>query len=373
MKFFKITVFIFAVLCLSSLSSAAINGDLPAPTPLKATATNDGLDLSWTPPASTPVEGYNLYIKRPGAVDFKLATSQPMAETSVHLKRLFAGREYIFAVTAVGMNGEESPRAQLKVIIKNAGFAPPLGFKAEILCNGIRLKWDRCEPASVSGFNLYLADEAGRPVRKLSAEPLTENQVTLTKLKVGKTYRFLLTALSNDGRESPPAPVLEVQNTGGENPDGSWFLGLAGGADLPVQNWQSAYTLGQGGRITLGYAFNTNLAVELDLEGFCFSGSNYSGAISDIELLALPSLRYRFLAQGVSPYLLAGAGPNIEILSASPGQVILENVDAAAGLGVEIPLSGRAFVFAEAKFNFLFFPGVSAQDVPVWAGARFGL
>lgn len=387
MKSFKSLFLSIVLLCLPTVAHA----EPPAPAGLRSNLENGTLVLNWNPTVFAGFKGYNLYVKRPGSDHFVLITPQPITDTWVNLKKMKTGQEYEFSLTSVDTAGGESPQTRLKVVLHNPALSPPQGFKAEISDNGIQLIWDKGDPASMSGFNLYLADESGNPTRKLTGEPLADNQVTLKKLKRDKTYRFLLTALSTDGRESLPTPALVVPYSGGpagvstnpvetteskpngEIPLGSWFLALAGGMDLPVENWQPGYTLGPGGKITLGYEFNKNLAVQLDVVGFYFSGNNYSGTITDIELIALPSLRYRFFAQGFSPYLLAGVGADIETLSAAPGQVILENVDAAGGIGMEIPLSGRANVFAEAKLNFLFFPGVTAQDVPVLAGVRFGL
>lgn len=282
------------------------------------------------------------------------------------------------------------------MVVKDSALSPPTGFKAEIFDKGVNLSWNKSNISLVSGFNLYLADESGNPVKKLSAEPLTDNQVTLVKLKLDKTYRFILKALLRDGLEGPPTQVLEVQyanrtskaptnpalapvtaheesKPAPASPQGFCFLELAGGIDLPAQNWQSAYTSSPGGKISVGYEINRSLAIQLDVEGFYFSGTNYSGSITDTELLVLPTIQYSFCEQGIRPYLMAGVGVDFEFLSATPGSLVIENVDAAVGAGVEVQLTGRTYVFAEGKYNLIFFSEVTGQDVPILAGVRFGL
>jgi tetratricopeptide (TPR) repeat protein len=151
-----------------------------------------------------------------------------------------------------------------------------------------------------------------------------------------------------------------------------FYLGLAGGADLAGQGWQSAYTAGPGGKILLGYQFDPNWAFQLDLEGFYFTGVNFSGAISDIEGFALPSLHYSFRDGWIGPYLMAGAGGEFELLSGNPGLTVAD-LDAFLGAGLEADLGNRAFLFVEGKYNFILSANATANDTPVLAGARFGL
>jgi hypothetical protein len=100
---------------------------------------------------------------------------------------------------------------RLAVIAQEPVLSVPTGFKGEVTNKGIQLTWDEVDPEWVPGFNLYLADEDGNPGRKLNREPLTENQITLAKLKHNKTYGFFLTGISKDGQEGPPTAVLTIQ------------------------------------------------------------------------------------------------------------------------------------------------------------------
>lgn len=149
---------------------------------------------------------------------------------------------------------------------------------------------------------------------------------------------------------------------------GTFYLGFAGGGDLPAHGWQPAYALGPGGSLQLGLRLDREWDLRLDLAGFYFSGVNYSGPISDAELFALPTLVYHF----GGPYVLLSAGGEMEILSGNTGPPV-SDFDAALGAGYEYDLGGHAWVFAEAKYNFILSPLATANDVPVAAGIRLGL
>jgi hypothetical protein len=184
----------------------------------------------------------------------------------------------------------------------------------------------------------------------------------------------------------PPTPTpsggsASVSTQGGESKvvqlpskpfPGFFYLGLAGGMDIPGQGWQSAYRLSPGGMLCLGYAFDKNWEVQLELEGFYFSGVNYSGSIFDTELFAIPTLRYRFSLEGITPYLLAGVGGEFELLSGNTGPPV-GDLDVALGAGLEAGLGSNTFLFVEGKMNFIFSSQVVGRDIPILAGIRFGL
>ncbi len=178
-----------------------------------------------------------------------------------------------------------------------------------------------------------------------------------------------------------PTPVGWVPNSastaGGQPPKaqaaagrplGYFYLGLAGGGDIPAKGWQAAYTAAPGGSLQLGMRLDGEWDVRLDLAGFGFSGTNYSGPISDVELYALPTVLYHF----GGPYLLLSAGGEGEILSGNTGPPVLD-FDLALGAGYEADLGGRAWLFVEGKYNFILSPLAIGNDAPVVAGVRMGL
>jgi hypothetical protein len=182
-------------------------------------------------------------------------------------------------------------------------------------------------------------------------------------------FSFILLFASASLLHADTAP----SSTASPNP---YYFEAAIGVDLPGQNWQPAYTLGVGGRLSAGYVFDQTLSAQLDIENFYYSGTNAAGSISDSELRMVPTAHYNFgpiAGLGVSPYLLAGIGLDFEASSALPGSSTVGNLDLCAGAGVEFPFLNQITGFVETKLNFVFAYNVTGIDIPVLAGARFSL
>jgi hypothetical protein len=165
-----------------------------------------------------------------------------------------------------------------------------------------------------------------------------------------------------------------VSNSEAFIPKSRFFVELAEGIDIPALHWQNGYKEGRGGKFNVGYGLFKNLAVQLDVESFKYSGVNaFFGTISDSELLILPTLRYNFHVKRIHPYLLAGAGTDFESLSSTTGKDSLRMFDVAVGAGLDIQLAGQTAVFVESKYNFVFANRITGQDVPVLVGVHLGL
>jgi len=165
----------------------------------------------------------------------------------------------------------------------------------------------------------------------------------------------------------PPSAATRTAASKG-HPTGGFYIGIGGGADIPAVNWQSAYSVGPGGAFELAYRLDPQFEVGLDVMGFYYSGTNYSGAISDAEIYVLPTFRYHL----GGPYLLVSGGAEVELLSGNSGPPAI-NPELALGAGYEYELAPRTFLFLEGKFNFIFSPLATGNDVPVVAGLRAGL
>ena len=198
------------------------------------------------------------------------------------------------------------------------------------------------------------------------------NSSVLVAEDITATPQPTVTTQSFEPTKTPIVASTESKTTSDSLQD-HFYLEIAGGIDLPTQNWQSTYTLGPGGKISLGYEFDKSLAILLDMENFYFSGTNYSGSISDTELLILPTIRYSFSEHGIRPYLLAGVGMEFEFLTATPGSLTVGNFDLAVGAGLDVQLAQQTYAFVEGKYNFIFSPEATGQDIPVLAGIRFGI
>ncbi len=187
------------------------DAETPGPVNLQVNPSNDGLLLSWDAPSFVEIQGYRVYIKRPGSETFDLLTAHPQAETSVDLKHMKVGEDYEFAVSTVSATGKESPLRHITAVPEEPQLTAPTGFKAVRDGQEIELTWDPIDPAYVSGFNLYLVDENGTPEKKLPDEPIADNQISLANLRHDQTYHFILIPLSKDGKEGPPSQILAVR------------------------------------------------------------------------------------------------------------------------------------------------------------------
>lgn len=170
------------------------------------------------------------------------------------------------------------------------------------------------------------------------------------------------------GAQATSTPTSVAANAPQGKQAGGFYIGLAGGADIPAQNWQSAYTVGPGGAVELAYRLDSQLELGLDVMGFYFSGTNFSGAITDAQIYLLPTLRFHF----GGPYLLVSGGAEVEFLSGNPLNPVVDP-ELALGAGYEADLGGRTFLFLEGKGNVIFSPLATGIDVPVVAGLRAGL
>lgn len=160
------------------------------------------------------------------------------------------------------------------------------------------------------------------------------------------------------------------ESNGGESAgqnNGTWYIGLGTGADLPGSNWDPNYLLGGGANAFVGYQMDKNLAVQLAGEEWFFTGTGYS--LYNFRVLA--EAKFTFGGEGWQPYLLAGPGMVFQALSPSGDSA--SNFDALAGAGVQFDLAPRTHFFIEAKYNFIMSQTTTFTDLPVSAGLWVGL
>jgi len=141
-----------------------------------------------------------------------------------------------------------------------------------------------------------------------------------------------------------------------------FFLGFGGGADLPGTNWSPNYTIGGGAQIFGGYAFDKNLAVQLDEENWFFEGMGFSL----YNFRSLVSIKYTFSVDSLQPYLLVGGGLVFQSVSVTGTTSV--NLDVIGGLGVQYDLTADTHLFVEGRYNFILPSTGSFQDVPITAG-----
>ena len=157
-----------------------------------------------------------------------------------------------------------------------------------------------------------------------------------------------------------------------------FYFSIAGAIDIPTINWQSAYSLGGGGSLALGYELLQPLAVELDVDNLYFAGNAGSNNITDAEWRVLPIIRYTLTGSDIRPYVLEGMGIDIDLTGGTQGNGSSTSFDLVAGIGMEWKAAKGMYVFVEGRWNFLVASGpnntsYTGQDIPVLAGMRVGL
>lgn len=151
---------------------------------------------------------------------------------------------------------------------------------------------------------------------------------------------------------------------------GNMYFGIGAGVDVPVS--PSGGTVGIGGDVILGYAFDKNVAVQLDIDNFVVS----SNGASTYELRPLAEVKYTFDAQNFKPYLLGGLGMSVVFLPSSGlsgSASTASNFDAVMGVGAQFDLGGGTDLFIQAKSNFVFATGTTGVDLPLELGLIFPL
>ena len=185
---------------------------------------------------------------RPGTSTYTRVTKAVIHETHAKLKSLKTGFSYDFAVASVSPTGTESAYAKLNFTLKNLKPDPPKNLNLMTGYGAFTLSWAKDETAGldVAGYNLYLADSQGKPLRKLSAQPMTDNQVTLKNMAAGKDYNFLVTTVSSSGTESDPSVVVRGNiSAESKNPHGPpqppLNFNIAGGDAQAKLSWDAAF------------------------------------------------------------------------------------------------------------------------------------
>lgn len=158
--------------------------------------------------------------------------------------------------------------------------------------------------------------------------------------------------------------------------DSHFYLGVGGGIDVPTQNWDTAYNLGGSAEAVAGYSFDRNIAVQVEVDNHLASATISGVSTTAYSLVPLAELKVSAPIDRFSPYLLAGAGADVQFTSAAGTSVSQTSFDAIGGLGAQINFDHWA-IYAEGKYNFIFpnnIPNVTTvQDIPVEAGVLFDL
>jgi hypothetical protein len=120
--------------------------------------------------------------------------------------------ELNYALTTLGDLGYGS---QISLSYRFGPFAapilpPPEGLDYDMQADGVLLHWKEVPENGVAGYNFYVKKEDSNNFKKANGKILTENNLTLKKMKAGKTYVVGITTVNAEGRESSMATLTVV-------------------------------------------------------------------------------------------------------------------------------------------------------------------
>lgn len=149
-------------------------------------------------------------------------------------------------------------------------------------------------------------------------------------------------------------------------------LGVAVGAAIPIGDFADAYNTGYNGTVALGLK-SVGSPIGLRFEGAYnkFMGRDDIGLNQpDSRVISgTANLVYSLPGQGITPYLIGGAGYYSAKLDGANASSV-NNLGVNGGIGAMFPLSGIS-TYVEARLNHVFSDGKSTQFIPVTFGILF--
>jgi hypothetical protein len=219
---------------------------------LQEKLTPSGVQLTWTPPSSTPagpappIVAYRIYralspsgaapsaapaanqsapASAPNAVGTPLVppltkiadtTSPPYLDAQAHL-----GDAYTYSVrSVVDYSGErlESADSNLVSLVVRDIFPPPspngllvvfVPAQGDVPAH-FDLSWDISPETDVAGYNVYRSEEAGVQGTRLNTELLPTPAFRDMNAQPGHRYFYSVTAVDRSGNESQPGPAVST-------------------------------------------------------------------------------------------------------------------------------------------------------------------
>jgi hypothetical protein len=134
------------------------------------------------------------------------------------------GRAYEYAIRCRDMFGGTSPLSEPAIAaVRGIEVVPPAGLRAWKTNEGVAVAWDETIQDSITWYRLYRSErepismqETGEtPVEPkpalVTTLPADQREFTDRKVTAGKLYRYYVTCVSPDGRESEPGEKVSVR------------------------------------------------------------------------------------------------------------------------------------------------------------------
>jgi hypothetical protein len=186
--------------------SVTVIPPIEQPHGVHAEAVPEGVRLTWQGPATAFV----ILRRGPEEKDYATLgrTEKPeYVDTTAQFGQPYS---YIVIATAPAAKGEaQSELSQEASITPVDTFPPaaPIGLRAVPSTSSIELAWDRNTEPGLTGYRVYRATGNGALERVGESEIASYSD---HKIEAGKTYRYAVTAVKKNGRESAQSAVVEA-------------------------------------------------------------------------------------------------------------------------------------------------------------------
>ena len=194
----------------------------PAPSKLRATATAEGIEVSWespqpdTLPGGAPPEGFHVYRRDPRSrfwgdpLDF----TSPSAIRYLDEGARFS-ETYVYTVTTVTARDpliESAPGGAREIEYRDR-FAPPPPEDPVALpeAGRVRLVWEASPAPDVAGYHVYRRQGDAGDFERITREPVTGREHLDRGLVSGAVVTYRITAVDENGNEGEPSVAVTAE------------------------------------------------------------------------------------------------------------------------------------------------------------------
>jgi hypothetical protein len=157
------------------------------------------IPLSWKPNPEKDIKNYIIYRRNNTGKGYKKIAAVPGDKTAFIDTKLADGKSYYYKIKAVDVDSLESECSETVLAITKAVPSSPKGIKAEGDKGKVIISWEANSEPSVTRYHIYKKRAFG--LKRIGFAKGTS--YTDGNLRDGKTYTYKVTAVDEDGLESP--------------------------------------------------------------------------------------------------------------------------------------------------------------------------
>jgi fibronectin type 3 domain-containing protein len=158
--------------------------------------------LAWEPNVEPDVEQYRVLRLREGAAEPEVVTTVQGSALEARDTEVGAGETVTYALTAFDRDGLESAPSD-PVAVRSEGY----DLRASALADGVHLEWN---PRADEGYREARVFRRTRLNRR-EFPPVAGSAFVDADVKPGRSYRYSVTLISEDGAPAPRSAPIEVQ------------------------------------------------------------------------------------------------------------------------------------------------------------------